>query len=76
MRPDCLTRSVRALALAGVAALAAGCAQTGRRPTATIPEIHDPGPSRTSPMVGAAPDPIRPGPQGSLPNPYVNPPPR
>lgn len=62
----------RVLTLIGLAALA-GCAGTGRLPQ-DIPEIHDPGPSRTTPTQGAAPDPIAPGPQGSLPNPYVNPP--
>jgi hypothetical protein len=64
----------RALTLASLAALAAGCTGTGHSSAADIPEIHDPGPSRTSPTVGAAPDPIAPGPQGTLPNPYVNPP--
>jgi hypothetical protein len=61
------------LACASLAALLAGCEHTGASSQATIPEIHDPGPSRTTPMTGAAPDPIRPGPQGTLPNPYVNP---
>lgn len=62
-----------ALASASLAVLLAGCDHTGGPSQATIPEIHDPGPSRTTPMSGAAPDPIRPGPQGVLPNPYVNP---
>jgi len=66
--------SPRTLALVGLAALAAGCAKSGRLPQSEIPEIHDPGPSRTTRIPGAGPDPIAPGPQGSMPNPYVNPP--
>jgi hypothetical protein len=50
--------------------------QDPTRPVNTIDprdEIHDPSPSRTIPIQGQAPDPTRPGPQGSLPDPYRNP---
>lgn len=68
-----MSRIIPALILAGLAALVAGCAQGGRIPQAEVPEIHDPGPSRTSRSPGMAPDPSAPGPQGTLPNPYVRP---
>lgn len=68
-----MSRRFTALTLVGLAALVASCAGPGKQPQATIPEIHDPGPSRTTPMQGTSPDPIAPGPQGTLPNPYVNP---
>lgn len=60
-----------ALRLAGLIALAAvaGCgAGRGLQPT---PHIN-PGPSRTNPTPGTR-NPTAPGPQGSLPNPYVHP---
>jgi hypothetical protein len=50
--------------------------QDASRPVRTIDprdEIHDPSPSRTIQVPGMAPDPIGPGPQGSLPDPYSNP---
>jgi hypothetical protein len=54
----------------------AGEAQDATRPVRTIDprdEINNPAPSRTVPVPGVGPDPLRPGPQGVLPDPYANP---
>ena len=50
--------------------------QDPSRPVNTVDprdEIHNPAPSRTVPIQGMAPDPTRPGPQTSFPDPYRNP---
>ena len=66
----------------GPATRAAGPGQRGpasqdpTRPVNTVDprdEINNPAPSRSVPIQGQAPDPTRPGPQGSLPDPYRNP---
>jgi hypothetical protein len=46
------------------------------RPVNTIDPrntLDNPGPSRTTEIPGQAPNPIAPGPQGALPDPYANP---
>lgn len=51
-------------------------AQDASRPVSTIDprdEVLNPGPSRTAPIQGQGPNPIAPGPQGVLPDPYSNP---
>jgi hypothetical protein len=62
--------------------LASGPGQRGpasrdaSRPVSTIDprdEINNPAPSRYIPTPGVGSDPTAPGPQGSLPDPYVNP---
>jgi hypothetical protein len=50
--------------------------QDPTRPVRTIDprdELDNVAPPRTSPIAGQSPDPTRPGPQGSLPDPYSNP---
>ncbi|MCR5877196.1 hypothetical protein [Phenylobacterium sp. J367] len=51
-------------------------AQDPSRPVNTIDprdRVSDPAPERTIPIQGQAPNPIAPGPQGALPDPYANP---
>ena len=50
--------------------------QDASRPVRTVDprdDINNPAPSRTIEIPGQSPDPIAPGPQGSLPDPYSNP---
>jgi predicted small lipoprotein YifL len=51
-------------------------AQDPSRPVKTVDprnQTLDPAPSRTVPIQGQSPDPMAPGPQGVLPDPYANP---
>ena len=63
--------AAHALKLAGLMALAALASCSTSRQLQQPPETN-PGPSRTQPVPDTN-NPTAPGPQGSLPNPYVNP---
>jgi hypothetical protein len=61
---------------AGAAQAQAQPAQDASSPVRTIDprsEFLNPAPSRSVEIPGQSPDPIAPGPQGALPDPYANP---